>query len=278
MFTIIQYKDVAMNHMDDKGTALVTGASSGIGAAYAEALAKRGHNLILTARDEARLTARAARLRAEAGVLVEVLPADLTAPAGLATVARRLREDSAITLLINNAGMNASRPLAESDPNELAALMALNVAAPVQLAAAAAQGFAARGRGGIVNIASVLALAPEMSDAVYAGTKAFILAMTQKLHLELAPLGIQVQAVLPGLTRTEIFERSGRDLSALPPGMIMEPEELVEAALAGLSQGELVTIPSLADPALWNAFEAARRALGPHLSLDHAAARYQTAS
>ena len=278
MFTIIQYKDVAMNHMDDKGTALVTGASSGIGAAYAEALAKRGHNLILTARDEARLTARAARLRAEAGVLVEVLPADLTAPAGLATVARRLREDSAITLLINNAGMNASRPLAESDPGELAALMALNVAAPVQLAAAAAQGFAARGRGGIVNIASVLALAPEMSDAVYAGTKAFILAMTQKLHLELAPQGIQVQAVLPGLTRTEIFERSGRDLSALPPGMIMEPEELVEAALAGLSQGELVTIPSLADPALWNAFEAARRALGPHLSLDHAAARYKTAS
>ncbi len=267
-----------MNHMDDKGTALVTGASSGIGAAYAEALAKRGHNLILTARDEVRLTARAARLRAEAGVLVEVLPADLTTPAGLATVARRLREDSAITLLINNAGMNASRPLAESDPGELAALMALNVAAPVQLAAAAAQGFAARGRGGIVNIASVLALAPEMSDAVYAGTKAFILAMTQKLHLELAPQGIQVQAVLPGLTRTEIFERSGRDLSALPPGMIMEPEELVEAALAGLSQGELVTIPSLADPALWNAFEAARRALGPHLSLDHAAARYQTAS
>ena len=234
-----------MNTPATRGTALITGASSGIGATYAERLARRGHDLLLVARDAQRLDDLARRLAAEYGVAVEVMPADLTRKSDVLAVEQRLREDSRITLLVNNAGVAMNGTLA------------------------------AAGRGGIINLGSVVALAPEMFNAVYSATKAYVLSLTQTLAGELRGAGVQLQAVMPGVTRTEIWERSGTDASALPPSMIMEVGEMVDAALAGFDQQELVTIPSLPDAADWDAFVSARAALGPNLSHNQAAARYK---
>jgi len=264
-----------MNAQPTFGTALITGASSGIGATYAERLARRGHDLLLVARDVQRLQALAERLGGEYGVAVEVLPADLTQKADILKVAQRLREDAGIGLLVNNAGVAMNGKLADADLEQAEAMIQLNVVALTHLAAAAAANFSAAGRGGIINLGSVVALAPEMFNAVYSATKAYVLSLTQTLAGELRGSGVQLQAVMPGVTRTEIWERSGTDASALPPSMIMEVGEMVDAALAGFDQGELVTIPSLPDAADWDAFVAARAALGPNLSHSQAAARYK---
>ncbi|MAB97088.1 MULTISPECIES: SDR family oxidoreductase [Pseudomonas] len=264
-----------MNQPSAKGTALITGASSGIGATYAQRLAKRGYDLLLVARDLERLQALASKLSEESGVRVETLKADLTNSADLQIVEQRLRSDSAISLLVNNAGVAVNGTLAESSTEKTNALIQLNIVALTQLSAAAASAFSAAGRGAIINIASVVALLPEMFNAVYSASKAYVLSLTQTLHGEVGKHGVQVQAVLPGVTRTEIWERSGMDASALPPEMIMEVGEMVDAALAGFDQAELVTIPSLPDSADWQALVAARTKLGPNLSRNQAAARYK---
>jgi short-subunit dehydrogenase len=264
-----------MSKAEPKGTALITGASSGIGAVYADRLAKRGHDLILVARDEARLNEAAGRLRAAHGVSVLTLPADLTAETGLAAVERRLESDPSIALFVNNAGIGVLVPLIDMSPASIGGLIQLNVLAATRLAAAAARGFARRGRGTIINIASVLALVSERFNPVYNATKAFVLSLSQSMQRELAPNGVTVQAVLPGVTRTEIFERAGGDISTYPPEMVMEVGEMVDAALAGLDQGEAVTIPSLPNAADFDAFTQARLALGPNLSRNHAAPRYR---
>jgi uncharacterized protein len=256
-------------------TVLITGASTGIGATYADRFARRGANLVLVARDRSRLQALAARLAAETGVTVEVLPADLNHPADLDRVERRLRTDPAITTLVNNAGMAGGGPVAQADPSHLEAVVRLNVLATTRLAAAAAAGFAARGRGTIINLGSVTALIAERFEPVYSATKAFVLAFSQSLRAELAPKGVRVQVVLPGVTRTEIWERAGHDLSKLPPEMVMGVDDLVDAALSGYDLGEAVTIPSLPDAADWERYEAARHALAPNLSRDRPATRYR---
>jgi hypothetical protein len=256
-----------------KGTALITGASTGIGAVYADRLAQRGYDLVLVARDAARLQALAAKLQAF-GVRAELLPTDLTRREDRAKVEQRLEEDAAITMLVNNAGMAVNGPLVSNDPDALERMIELNVVAMMRLAAAAARAFSARKRGTIVNIASVLALAPERFNGVYSGTKAFVLALSQSMQQELGPLGIQVQAVLPGATRTEIWDRAGMRVSDLPAEMLMEVDEMVDAALSGLDQNEPVTIPSLPDIADWQRLTEARFALGPNLSRNHAATRY----
>jgi short-subunit dehydrogenase len=257
------------------GKALITGASAGIGATYAERLARRGYDLLLVARDIQRLQAMAERLSQEYGVTVDVLKADLGNKAELLAVEERLRSDGDISLLLNNAGIAANGTLAEADLEVAEQLIQLNVVALTRLASVAAAQFSARGQGAIINIASVVALAPEMFNAVYSASKAYVLSLTQTLNGELAGKGLQVQAVLPGVTRTEIWERSGLDESKLPPQMIMEVGEMVDAALAGFDQGELITIPSLPDAADWQAFVAARGALGPNLSHNQAAPRYK---
>lgn len=264
-----------MHMQSEKGTALVTGASSGIGATYAERLARRGYDLLLVARDQGRLQALATRLAQEHGVRVEVLKADLTDLADLRAVEQRLRGDRSISLLVNNAGVAMNGTLAEADLDAVSRMIQLNVLALTYLSAAAAANFGAAGRGAIINLASVVALAPEMFNAVYSASKAYVLSLSQTLHGEVAKLGVQVQAVLPGVTRTEIWERSGMDESKLPPEMIMEVGEMVDAALAGFDQGELVTIPSLPDAADWQALVGARAKLGPNLSRNSAAARYK---
>jgi short-subunit dehydrogenase len=261
-----------------EGKELVTGASTGIGAVYADRLAKRGYDLVIVARNEKQLKDLAARLARETGRNVEVLAADLSKEADLKRVEAKLGTDPEIALLVNNAGIYANAKLAEHDLQAIDDMIKLNIVAVTHLASVAAKAFSDRRRGTIVNIASVLAVAPEISNATYAGTKAYVLALTQTMKVELANAGVTVQAVLPGATRTEIWERSGGDIDALPAEIVMDAGEMVDAALAGLDQRELVTIPSLPDAADWKRFEDARAALGPNLSLQNAAARYKQRS
>ncbi|MET0307176.1 MAG: SDR family NAD(P)-dependent oxidoreductase [Sphingomonas sp.] len=258
------------------GTALITGASTGIGAVYADRLARRGHDLILVARDAGRMETLAATLRAETGRAIEVLPADLTDGDDLDRVSKRLADDAAITLLVNNAGMSLNGGILDNEAPQLERIIALNITAPTLLASAAGKAFKARGAGAIVNIASVLAFAPEMFDGVYSGTKSYLLNLSLSLSQQLAESGVHVQAVLPGATRTEIWERSGKDVDAFPPEMVMAVDDLVDASLVGFDRRETVTIPPLADEGLYQAYDAARQALAPHLSKRDVAPRYRT--
>jgi len=260
--------------MSTKGTALVTGASTGIGAVYADRLAKRGYDLILVARNLERLKQQAERL-SKLGAKVDLLQADLTSKADLAKVEKRLAEDSSITALVNNAGTAVAGNTLDGDIEKIEQMILLNVLAPTRLAKAAAVAFAGRKNGTIINIASVLALVPEMFGGVYSGTKAYLLNLSQSLKIELAPFGVTVQAVLPGATRTEIWDHTGSSADSLPAEMLMEVDELVDASLKGLDLGEAVTIPSLPDVTQWDALQAARAALGPNLSRNVAAARYK---
>jgi short-subunit dehydrogenase len=268
-------RSTVMTFIQSQGTALVTGASSGIGAIYAERLAARGFDLLLVARDEQRLEAAASKLRAEHGVQVEVLKADLTQKDDVLKLEQRLRSDSSISLLLNNAGVAADGLLANADMDQLERLIQLNVMTVTRLASAAAASFTKAGRGSIINIASVVALFPERFNATYSASKAYVLSLTQSLNAELEGTGVRVQAVLPGVTRTEIWERSGIDASQIPADMVMEAGEMVDAALSGLDQGELITIPSLPEASEWEAFVAARRMMAPNLSKSSAAARYK---
>jgi short-subunit dehydrogenase len=257
-----------------EGTALITGASSGIGAVYADRLAQCGLNLVLVARDTVRMQTLAERLRHETGAAIEIIPADLTAEADVAKIERRLAAGD-ITLLVNNAGMSLNGSVLENGAAELSQIIALNVTAPTRLAAAAAKAFVAKGNGAIVNIASVLALAPEMFDGVYSGTKAFLLNLSQALSAQLTDKGVYTQAVLPGATRTEIWERSGKDVDAFPEGFVMDVDDLVDAALVGFDRRETVTIPPLADEGQWTAMQQARLAMAPNLSKSAVADRYR---
>jgi len=265
-----------MTQAQNKGFALITGASTGIGATYADRLAKRGYGLILVARDLQRLEQLATKLRQQSGVPVEVIQADLTVSSDLARVEQQLRNNSQITMLVNNAGVAMSGELIDADPVALEKMIQLNITAPSRLALAALPGFVARKAGSLINISSVLALAPEMFNGAYSGTKAYVLNLTLKLEQELAGKGVRVQAVLPGATRTEIWERAGTDINHLPQEILMGVDEMVDAALSGYDQGEVVTIPSLPNIEDWNAATAARLKLGPNLSRNHAATRYQT--
>lgn len=253
---------------------LITGASTGIGATYADRLARRGDDLVLVARDLPRLEALAERLRRENGVAVETLRADLTDAADLAQVEARLRDDAAITTLVNNAGAALSGAFADHKGDEISRLIALNITAVTRLANAVAGRFAASGSGTIINIASVVGLAPELGMSVYGATKAFVLFLSQGLQLELAPRGVRVQVVLPGATGTEIWGRAGTDAAKLPP--MMDVADLVDAALAGLDAGEVVTIPPLPEAELWDGYQSARVSMLPGFRNTLPAARYRS--
>ena len=253
---------------------LITGASTGIGATYAERFARRGHDLVLVARDKARLETLAARLRQEHGVAVDVLPADLTQSSDLIAVEARLRDDTRIGTLINNAGIAQSGSFIEQTPDAIERLIALNTTALTRLACAVAPRFVRAGEGAIVNISSVVGLAPEFQMSVYGATKAFVLFLSQGMSLELSPKGVYVQAVLPAGTYTELWERASIDISAFPE--MMKVDELVDAALVGFDRRELVTIPPLQNAARWDALDAARQALLPDIKQAHAGERYQT--
>lgn len=257
-------------------TVLVTGASTGIGAVYADRFAKRGHDLVLVARSLDRLQAVADRLRNEHGVAVDLLQADLTDERDVQQVEARLRDDTRIGILVNNAGTTAAGGFVAQSASDITHVVNLNALAVIRLAAAVAPRFAAAGTGAIINVSSVLGFVPEFGSTVYGATKAFVLYLSQAMHFELGPKGVYVQAVLPAAVRTEIWEHAGKNVDELPA--VMEVAELVDAALVGFDRREAVTIPPLPDEAQWLAFNVARQAMWPNLNQVHAATRYQAAA
>jgi hypothetical protein len=262
--------------MTTRSTVLITGASTGIGATYAERFAQRGHDLVLVARDRARLGSLANRLHGENGVAVDVLQADLTQPGELAAVETRLRDDRRIGILINNAGVAQTGNFIQQSSDSIDRLITLNTTALARLAGAISPRLVQAGEGSIVNIGSVVGLAPEFGMSVYGATKAFVQFLSQGLHLELGPKGVYVQAVLPAATRTELWGRVGIDVNTLPE--VMEVGELVDAALIGFDRRELVTIPSLHSAGRWDVLETARQGLLSEIRQAHAAERYRKAS
>ncbi|MGO4579759.1 SDR family NAD(P)-dependent oxidoreductase [Cupriavidus sp. 2TAF22] len=263
-----------MTNTTQPGTALITGASSGIGAIYADRLARRGYDLVLVARNRERLETLAQRLTDETGRSVEIVTADLGAEADVHRIETLLRTDASITTLVNNAGVGAVAPLLASDVDKMQSMIELNVVALTRLTYAAVPGMVERGTGTIINIASVVAISPELLNGVYGASKAFVLALTRSLKHELADKGVRVQAVLPGATRTEFWDVAGQPADNLPQDWVMSADDMVDAALAGLDQGEVFTVPSLPDVADWNAYESARTALFPNLSRSAPAARF----
>src|SRR6266446_5277614 len=209
-----------------KGTALITGASSGMGAVYADRLARRGHDLIIVARSRGKLDQLATRLTNETKRSVEVLPADLNDKRDLARVEETLKKDATITLLVNNAGIGAFAPLLNSDVNKMDEMISLNVSALTRLTYAVVPGFVARGTGTIVNISSIVAISPETLNGVYGGSKAYVLALSHSLNHELAGKGVRVQAVLPGAIATEFWDIAGLPGRNLPSGIVMSAENL----------------------------------------------------
>jgi len=243
-----------MSSSRSRPLALVTGASSGIGAAFAERLARDGYDLILVARRRDRLEALAERLRNEAGSEAEPLAADLADAEALSQVEAQVAGDERLALLVNNAGFGGYRPFVEVEPKVVDALIAVHVRAVARLTRAALPGMVRRGKGAVINVASLLALSgalppnPLPHRAVYAGAKAFILAFTEALSGELGQSGVYVQACLPGLVDTEYHAAAGRDPSKMPS--MMQAADVVTASLAALADAEVVCVPGLDDASL----------------------------
>jgi len=223
--------------------AVVTGASAGIGQAFAERLAREAWDLVLVARRRDRLDELAAKLRAAHERRVEVLVADLTDPAGLHAVEERIAAEPTLELLVNNAGFGTSGAFAELDRDAEEQELRLNVVALVRLTHAALEAFRARGHGTVINVSSLAGFQPSPYNATYAATKAFVNSFTQALHEELRGSGARVQLLCPGFTRTEFQEVAGVRTEELPAFAWMEPAAVVEASLEGLRRGDLLVIP-----------------------------------
>jgi uncharacterized protein len=268
-----------MPETQSRPLALITGASSGIGAAYAEQLALVGYDLILVARRRERLEALAEKLRA-AGAEAEALPADLTDPDALHQLELRAAQDDRLTLLVNNAGFGGYRRFVEIEPRMIDELISIHVRTIARLTRAALPGMVRRGTGAIVNVASTLALSGQLPPdplpyrAVYAGAKAFILAFTEALSGELADSAVQVQACLPGLVDTEYQALVGRDPSKMPP--MMQPADVVAASLAALVTREPVCLPGLEDATLFERLADSRREVMLSAGRPTLAKRYQS--
>jgi hypothetical protein len=225
----------------------VTGASAGLGAVFADRLAREGHDLILVARNRERLVALAGQLGSTYGIQAEVDAADLSQPADLRRIERRVAEQADLDLLINNAGFGTIGPFAELDVEREEEEIRLNVVALVRLTRAALPGMIARGRGSIVNVSSMASFQPGPFNATYGATKAYVTSFTEALHEELRGSGVRVQALCPGFTRTEFQERAGIDTSDIPALAWMTSEAVVDASLAALRRGDVVFVPGVAN-------------------------------
>lgn len=230
--------------------AVVTGASSGIGAAFAAQLARDGYDVTIVARNRARLEAEAKQLRKEGAIAVAVIAADLTDAGDLQRVAKRLAEERGLDLLVNNAGFGTTGAFARLDPATEEEEIRLNVVALVRLTRTALPRMITRGHGAIINVSSLAAFQPGPYTATYGATKAFVNSFTEALHEELRGTGVRVQALCPGFTRTAFQKRAGIDVSQIPSFVWMSPEAVVEASLAGLKRDEVVCVPGLANRAL----------------------------
>jgi uncharacterized protein len=263
-----------MSSTNSKGKAVITGASGGMGAVYADRFAKRGYDLLLIARDGKRLGDVANKLSEQYGVTVETLIADLTDKSALLKLETQLQADKNVSVLVNNAGFGGIKSLVDSSVDELENMIFLNVTALTRLAAAVLPNLIAKKAGAVINISSVVAVNPDSLNGTYSGTKAYVLNFTQSLFKTLKDTGVQVQAVLPGATRTDFWDRAGLPIHNLPEKNVMSAEDCVDAALVAFDEKELVTIPALPDVGVWNRFEQSRLALYPFLSSKEAAKRY----
>jgi short-subunit dehydrogenase len=250
-----------MSNTTTRKTAVITGASSGIGAVYADRLASRGYDLVLVARRADRLQELASRLHASYGVKVDALIADLGSEAGQASVEELLVNNESISVLINNAGIARLAPIAVSPLENSLSQIALNITALTRFSQAILPAMKSRNEGTIINIASAMAMHTLPVSSVYSGTKAFVLAFSRGLQQELEGTAVKVQVVLPAATATEVWDNSGIPLAALAPETVMPVEAMVDAALFALDQGELTTWPSVADAGVIERFEAVRMEL-----------------
>lgn len=262
-----------MTTQSTKGVAVVTGASTGIGAIYADRLAKRGYDLVLVARNEERLRVLADRLANETGRKVEPFKADLGRKDDLARLESRLRDDASITMLVNNAGIGSVASILKADVNEMEAMIFLNITALTRLTYAVAPAFVARGAGTIINISSVVGVAVEMLNGVYSASKSYVLSFGHTLQKDLGDKGVRIQTVMPGATATEFWDVAGY-AAQKTSSITMAAADLVDAALAGLDQGELVTIPGLQDGEDWTRWEEGRRAISPKFNNAKPSPRY----
>lgn len=256
------------------GTAIITGASSGIGKVYADRLAKRGYDLTLVARRVSRLEALAIDLKANYGTRVTTMVADLSNSVELDKLAQAVAEDTSVTLLVNNAGTNTTGALSELKPKDLEAMINVNVIALSRLTLAVLPGFKKRDRGAIVNIGSVLGFQGYPSTSIYSGAKAFVLVFTRALQAELSGTSIVVQLVAPAGTISEIWDVQGFPLSNVPAEVIMTTENCVDASLKGLDLREKTTLPSVDNLQLLADYDAASAALFAASQTGKPAARY----
>lgn len=233
--------------------ALVTGASSGIGAAFAERLAKDGYDLIVVARRSDKLEELAQHLQKSYPVGVEVLVADLSQHDSLKTVEKRIADDSSLEMLVNNAGFGGYMSFVELDPDKAEELIHVKVLAVTRLTRAALPGMIARRQGSVINVSSRLAFSESTGSsqlpkrAVYVGANAFINTFSQLLQSELEGTNVRVQALCPGVVQTEFHEHVGIDPNRYPAAIVMKPEDVVQASLVGLELGEVICIPAMED-------------------------------
>jgi short-subunit dehydrogenase len=218
-------------------TALVTGATAGIGAAFARQLAARGHDLVLVARDEQRLTALADTLPTSA----EVLSADLADDAGCARVEARCADG--VDLLVNNAGLGTKGSFHAVAVEDEEHLLRLNVRAVMRLTHAALGPMVERGSGAVLNVSSVAGFAPGSRGSTYSASKAWVTNFSESLHLQYAASGVRVLALCPGFTRTEFHERAGMDVTGIPGPLWLDAEHVVRTALEDLDAGKALSVP-----------------------------------
>ena len=237
--------------MSGRPTALVTGASSGIGAALARRLADRGHELVLVARRQDRLEQLAKELDAQHGTATEVLAADLSTTDGLSRVEARLADDARpVDLLVNNAGFGTSGNFASLDVERQDEMIRLNVVAVVRLTHAALGGMLARGHGGILNVSSTAGFQPMPGWSTYAASKAFVSRFTEGIAAECHGTGVAVTALCPGFTRTEFQDQADFGAEIVPKFLWQTPDEVAEAGLAALEHSRVYAVPGWAYRAL----------------------------
>jgi short-subunit dehydrogenase len=223
--------------------ALVTGATAGIGAAFARRLAADGYDLVLVARDEERLQDIAKRLHEQHGIMVHVLAADLSTEAGRELVATRLTQEP-VDVLVNNAGLSLNTPFLRSTPDRETELLNLNVHAVMRLTLAALPGMVTRRQGAVINVSSVSGFGAVMPGSTYPASKAWVTNFTESVGLSVIPFGVRVMALCPGYVRTEFHQRAGINMSKTPNWLWLDADELVVDALRDLRRGKLVSVPS----------------------------------
>ncbi|WP_397448215.1 SDR family NAD(P)-dependent oxidoreductase [Pseudomonas sp. NA-150] len=255
-------------------SALITGASSGIGKVYAEHLARAGYDLVIVARRKPLLDSLALRLTQDYGIKVEVIEADLASSQGVTDVCKRIEEGARINLFINNAGYAARGTVASLDPDVLETMLQVNIIAMSRLSHSAMKRMTKEKSGKIINIASATAFILLPGNAGYGASKTYVLSFTRHMQLEALGTGVHIQALIPGVVATDFHQLAGADLANFPPERVMSADDLVSASLSALEMEELVCIPSLPEVKDWEAYQAAEKAVAANVSRNQPAARY----